>query len=101
MFKEASPEKVAEWKRNIERQSKSGLSIEKWCRENQLKAHVFHYWKVKLFSNLPERNNFLELKEEENKEIVLEYKEFRIHLDGNFDSTVLEKCLTAIGRCKC
>ena len=60
MFKESSPEEVAEWKERIEKQSKSGLSIEKWCRENQLKAYVFHYWKVKLFSNLPERNNFVE-----------------------------------------
>ena len=101
MFKESSPEKVAEWEERIEKQSKSGLSIEKWCRENQLKAHVFHYWKMKLFSNLPKRNNFVELKEEVNKEIVLEYKEFRIRLEGNFDSAVLEKCLMAIRGCRC
>jgi hypothetical protein len=96
MFKEAPSEKVAEWKERIEKQKKSGLSIGKWCKENGLEAHVFHYWKAKFLSKLPERNNFVELKEEKSKGIVLEYKEFQIHLDRKFDLEILRKCLSVL-----
>ena len=44
-----SEAKQLEWNRLIEEQRQSGLSIEKWCRQQNLIPHTFHYWKDKLF----------------------------------------------------
>ena len=37
-----------EWRRRLERQSKSGLSISEFCRREKLSAHTFHVWRRKL-----------------------------------------------------
>lgn len=97
MFKRASLEKRAEWQEVIERQQKSGLSIQRWCHEHQIKAHLFHYWKNELFRDKPiSKANFIELKEVKSKEIVIEYKGFHIHLEDDFSPQLFKKCLIAL-----
>ena len=49
----ASQSKRLEWKTRIEEQRQSGQTIEKWCSQNKLSPHTFHYWKEKLFPNTP------------------------------------------------
>ena len=44
-----SPAKRLEWKKRICCQRESGLSIERWCRENKIAPHLFYYWKARLF----------------------------------------------------
>ena len=40
-------EKKIEWEEKIRQQRESGLSIERWCEQNQIATHVFHYWKTR------------------------------------------------------
>ncbi|OGN55769.1 MAG: hypothetical protein A3D96_01640 [Chlamydiae bacterium RIFCSPHIGHO2_12_FULL_44_59] len=49
LCRSVSEAKKLEWNRLIEEQCQSGLSIEKWCRQQNLISHTFHYWKDKLF----------------------------------------------------
>jgi len=45
MPKPISVEKKIEWEARIHQQRESGLSIDRWCRQNQLTSCSFHYWK--------------------------------------------------------
>lgn len=45
----ASEDKQLEWKNLIEQQRQSGLSVDKWCLQNQIRPSTFQYWKDKLF----------------------------------------------------
>lgn len=56
-----SEDKQLEWKNLIERQRQSGCSIEKWCLQNQIRPHTFHYWKDKLFPRQLQKSSFTEL----------------------------------------
>lgn len=57
----ASEDKQLEWKNLIKKQGQSGLSVEKWCLQNQISPHVFHYWKKKLFPKRLQKSSFSEL----------------------------------------
>mgnify|MGYP002636084455 FL=1 len=43
-----SVEKEAYWRGQIERQSASGLSIRRWCRENGVSEPTYYVWRRKL-----------------------------------------------------
>lgn len=97
MFKRVSPEKRAEWREIIQKQQKSALSIQRWCNENQIKVHLFHYWKGELFRKESiSKASFIELKDEKLKEIVIEYKGFHIHIESDFNPQLFKKCLTVL-----
>jgi len=72
MSKSASQEKQLKWKERIQLQQASGLSIEKWCRQNQISPHTFHYWKDKLFPKPLSRSSFAELHTKQNSNISLQ-----------------------------
>jgi hypothetical protein len=57
----ASEAKRLEWKNLIEQQRQNGISIEKWCLQNQINRHIFHYWKGKRFPNQLQKSSFTEL----------------------------------------
>ena len=59
-----SEEKKQQWKEDILKQRESGLSIEKWCRTNNIAAHTFHYWQQKLFPKILDRSTFTEISDE-------------------------------------
>ncbi|MCF7852768.1 MAG: hypothetical protein K9M07_05970 [Simkaniaceae bacterium] len=46
----SSKEKILEWEKRVHDQKESGLTIAKWCQLNQIRPHVFDYWKKKLSS---------------------------------------------------
>ena len=62
MPKPTSKEKRLDWETKICQQKQSGLSINQWCRKNQITKGSFHYWKDQLFSK-PKltRDSFIEL----------------------------------------
>lgn len=95
MFKAASPEKRLEWEEKIQQQRKSGLSIERWCRENQTVVCQFHYWKARLFPKI-DRSSFIELPDTKDVGISVEYDGVHIHLDKNFDASTLKRCLAVM-----
>ena len=38
-----SPEKRLEWETKLRQQKESGLSVDRWCRENQVTSTAFYY----------------------------------------------------------
>ena len=89
------------WQARIAQQQNSGLSIEHWCRENQVSSCRFHYWKSKLFPKKIDATCFTELVDVKNVGITIEYSDIRIHLDPNFDAATLKRCLFVIKEGKC
>jgi len=67
-----SPEKQLKWKEQIQKQQASGLSVDKWCLQHQIRPHTFHYWKDKLFPKSLCRSSFAELNTKQNSSISLQ-----------------------------
>jgi hypothetical protein len=44
-----SAEKRLEWETKLRQQKESGLSVDRWCRENQVTSTSFYYWKERLY----------------------------------------------------
>ncbi len=98
----SSPEKIAEWQQKIRLQKESGLSIERWCRDNKISSALFHYWKTRLFPKTPlDRSSFVEASDPKKTGITLEYKDIFIHLDKQFDPNILQQCLAALKATPC
>lgn len=97
-----SPEKKLEWEERIRNQRESGLSIEKWCQQNQILPHRFYYWRDRLLPKLGlDRSSFTELVQTKGSGICIEYHGIRIHLERNFDPSILKECLSVLKELKC
>ena len=90
-----------EWEVRIHQQRESGLSIAKWCSQNQLTPHTFYYWKSRLFPKSLTRSSFVELPATHGTGISIEYRGMRIHIDKAFDPETLQSCLTALRGVQC
>lgn len=103
MTKPFSEEQKQQWKENILKQQKSGLSIARWCRENNLAVHNYFYWRKKIIPKFPlTRSDFIELAEETSiTGITIEYKNIRVHIDKQFSASALKTCLEVIKEIKC
>lgn len=102
MPKPLPPEKKLEWEEKIRQQRGSGLSIEKWCRQNQTPSHTFYYWKDRLFPKKQlTRSCFTELPVSQRTGISIEYRGVRIHIDKDFDPEILKNCLSALRGISC
>ena len=98
----SSPEKRLEWETKLRQQKESGLSVDRWCRENQVTSTSFYYWKERLYPKpLITQSSFAELTEAKGAAIAIEYREFRIHVDRTFDSVALKRCLSLLKEIKC
>ena len=82
MGKPFSTEQRNLWKEKIQSQKKSGLSIQRWCQENNTALHLFHYWNKQLFPKVFEKSSFAELIDQKGCSIDIEYQEIRIHLEA-------------------
>jgi len=72
MPKPLSAEERLEWGAKICQQQKSGLSICRWCRENQVAIGPFHYWKRHLQPKKElTRSSFTELSMDQDTGIAL------------------------------
>ena len=96
-----SLKKRQEWKNKVLKQKESGLSVERWCHENGIASHLFHYWKKQLFLKTFSRLSFTELGGDKNTGIVIECKGARIYLDKYFDPAALKSCLSILRTGKC
>jgi hypothetical protein len=97
-----SPEKRLEWETKLRQQKESGLSVDRWCRENQVTSTSFYYWKERLYpKQLITQSSFAELTETKGAAIAIEYQGFRIHVDRSFDSVALKRCLSLLKEIKC
>ena len=89
-----SEAKKIEWKNLIEQQRQSGLSIEKWCLQNQIRPHIFHYWKDKLFSKLLEKSSFTELNMKRSDAISLQARGVYIRMGNDCDPNLRKQIFT-------
>ena len=89
-----------EWQKKIKIWQTSGKNANEWCKENKIPIQTFYTWKKRLrLQNQASLNEqiFFELKDKPNdKAILLEYKEFKIHLSMDFDVEQLKRCLAAL-----
>ena len=97
-----SQEKRQEWEENIYKQHESGFSIERWCRENHIPSHCFHYWRDKVFPKASlNRSAFTELADVKETGITVEYRQICIHLDREFDASTLKRFLKLLKETIC
>ena len=98
----ASQETKVAWEERIRLQKESGLPIERWCRENQISPHSFHYWKDRLFpKTVLNRSAFIELPDGKGTGITIEHQGIRIYLDRHFELETLKRCLAALKEISC
>jgi hypothetical protein len=108
-----SKNKVAlrrEWTNKIEQWKLSGKNVRTWCRENQVVYTTFLGWRNRLDNNpkkinrLPSvKSQFIELKDQPKilPSISLECDGVIIHLKGEFDSSLLKKCVAVLRGASC
>jgi hypothetical protein len=102
MARPFSEEVKEQWKEKILKQRQSKLSLTAWCRQSGVAIHTFYYWQRKLF---PEpclnRADFTESANEiqSSTGIILEYQNFKIHLQEDFNSSILRQCLEVLKKC--
>jgi hypothetical protein len=98
-----------EWAEKIEKWKLSGKSAQAWCRENQVIYTTFMGWRKRLEINKSSKiirkssAQFIELKDQPKAqpEISLEYNGVIIHLKGEFDSSLMKKCLAVLRGIPC
>lgn len=81
----ASAEKQLEWKKLIEQQRQSNLSIEKWCLQNQIRPHAFYYWRDKLFPKSLQKSSFTEINMKQVNTILLQARGIYIRMGSDCD----------------
>ena len=93
-------EQKQKWKETIQIQKQSGLSIERWCKENRVIASRFYYWKKRLFSdevNSSHFSKFVELKDSNQCNLSIECQ--GVHLE--LKSGTLKQALRFLGALAC
>lgn len=96
----ASEERRRDWDAKIHAQKASGLSIEKWCRQNQIKSSAFYYWKERLESPSLTRSSFAEIPQPPIASVSIEFRQCRIRL-SHFDAAVFRSCIAALKEALC
>ncbi len=102
MPKSISKEKKLDWTTKIRQQKESGLSINEWCRKNQITKGSFHYWKNHFQPDISlTRSSFKELPVDQGTGISIEYQGVRILINKCFDPTTLKNCISALRGLSC
>jgi transposase-like protein len=95
-------EKALIWEQHIARQKASGLTIQRWCQENDISPHQFYYWKSKRqLSAEVTRASFTELRDESKSTLFFECKGVRLYIDPSCDLCFLKRCLQALREILC
>ncbi len=98
---QASEEKQLEWKNIIEQQRQSGLSIDKWCRQNQIAPHNFHYWRDKLFPKSLQKSSFTELNMRRPDAISLQARGIYIRMGNDCDLNLRKQLFALFAEVSC
>lgn len=97
----ASEEKRLEWKDLIEQQRQSGLSIEKWCLQNQILSHNFHYWKEKLFPKQLNKSSFTEIGVRSASSVSLQTRGLHVRMNSNCDPRLRQQLFALFAELSC
>ena len=96
-----SETKKLEWKRLIEEQRQSGFSIEKWCQQQNLVPHTFHYWKDKLFPKRLQKTSFTELNIRRPDTISLQARGLHVRIGSDCDPMLRKQLFTLFAEVAC
>jgi hypothetical protein len=95
----ASIELRRTWEERIQNQRSSGLSIQRWCLENQIAPHLFHYWRGRIFPKTISRGCFIEIAGAKDVGITIEVAGVCVRLEKHFDALTLKRCLETLKSC--
>ncbi len=101
MPKSLPENKKLKWKNLIEEQRQSGLSIKKWCQQQNLVPNTFHYWKSRLLSRELQASSFVELKVKQPDEVSLQTRGLLIRLGGDCDPVLRKQLFTLFAEATC
>jgi hypothetical protein len=102
MPRPSSLENQKGWKEKVLHQRQSGLSVQRWCLDNNIRPTTFHYWKDKLFPKTAlSRSSFTELTDSKSTGIIIECQGVHIRLEKHFDSSTLKHCLQVLKEVSC
>lgn len=98
-------EKRRFWQAHVKVWEKSGLSQNEYCRRNQLKNNRLTYWKKKFAKETVPSVNFVPVpvsvversKGGGDSGLTIFLGNIRIKLDSEFDSSALNRVMTALG----
>jgi len=96
-----SEAKQLEWKNLIEKQRQSGLSVDKWCLQNQIRPFAFQYWKDKLFPRQLKKSSFAELKVKRSDPISLQTQGIYIRIGSDCDPNLRKQLFALFGSLPC
>lgn len=97
MPKPLSPEQHALWKKKIEEQKQSNLTVAQWCRKQKISKATFYYWKNVFFAPKLTHSSFSELMPPKKCVIDLDYEEIHIRLEAS----TLNQCLNVLEKLRC
>lgn len=97
----ASEEEKLEWKSRIEQQRQSGLSVDKWCLQNQVRPSAFQYWKEQLFPRELKKSSFVELKAKRSDTLSLQARGVCIRLGPECDLNLRKQLLALFAEGSC
>lgn len=87
------------WEERIQKQKASGLTIQHWCRDNQIPIYLFYAWKRRLSPKTLSRGCFIEIAEAKDVGITIEMNGISIRLEKHFDAATLKRCLETLRAC--
>ena len=96
-----SEDKRLEWKTRIEQQRQSNLSIEKWCKQNQIPPHTFYYWKQKLFPKQLQKSSFTELNMRRPDTISLQARGLYVRIGVDCDPHLRKQLFSLLAEMSC
>ena len=97
----SSEAKRLEWNTLIEQQRQSGLSIEKWCLQKQIRPHTFHYWKDKLSPKQLEKSSFTELNMKRPDAISLQARGVYVRMGNDCDPRLRKQLFVIFAELSC
>ena len=96
-----SEEKKLEWKNLIEQQRQSGVSVDKWCQQFQIRSSTFQYWKDKLFPRQLQKSSFAELNMKRPDAISLQGRGIYVRMGGDCDPHLRKQLFALFAELSC
>lgn len=97
----SSESKKLEWTKLIEQQRQSGLSVEKWCLQNQIRPYTFRYWKEKLFSKPLQKTSFTELNVKRSDAVSLQAPGIYVRLGVDCNPNLRKQLFSLFAEASC
>ena len=90
--------KQEEWKKRLEHQRGSGLSVAAWCKKHGIRENQYHYWRraVERPAVPAEGGHFAQVGASEAVELQIGEK-IRLKIPADFDSATLTRLLEVLG----